>query len=680
MTHNRLANEPSPYLVQHKDNPVHWYPWGDEAFDEARATGKPVLLSIGYAACHWCHVMAHESFEDEATAKVMNELFVNIKLDREERPDIDKIYMEALHHLGEQGGWPLTMFLNAERQPFWGGTYFPKTPQFGRPSFSQVLHQISEIYTSAPDKVQANCSALQEALSRATRDSAQQSGAISIDLINQAAVQIQRAIDYRHGGLQGAPKFPQFPILQMLWRHHLRTGDSTSRNAVLVTLTNICQGGIYDHLRGGMARYSVDTRWLAPHFEKMLYDNAQLLDILVLVWQATGEDLFRIRIEETIDWVSEEMIAEHHAFAASLDADSEGVEGKFYVWDKAEIETLLGPDARRFCEIYDVSKLGNWEHTNILNRLNVLDFLDQDTEDSLSRNRSVLLQHRNNRIRPGFDDKILTDWNGLMIASIAQCSQVFDRNDWAKLAREAFEGVQNVLCASEHILQSHRNGQTRYHATADGYANMIRAALKLYEVTDETAYLDHAKSWSEDAHHFFWDEKDGGFFFTSIKARDLIRRTRSAADDATPNANATMLSNYVGLYHFSGEESFRSKGVATLEAFAPDVAAAPIAHAGFLNGAADTIEPVQAVIVCADKSNTDDVFRTSVLARCLPGLTMSTYAAGDSLPDAHPAAGKTSVERTTLFICKGQTCSLPIIDLAQIDDALAALGLAPPAN
>ena len=369
MTHNRLANEPSPYLLQHKDNPVHWYPWGDEAFDVAAQTGKPVLLSIGYAACHWCHVMAHESFEDPATAEIMNELFVNVKLDREERPDIDKIYMEALHHLGEQGGWPLTIFLNAERQPFWGGTYFPKVAQYGRPSFRDVLTQISSIYQTAPDKVKTNTEALQSALQQKPRIApGAELPALSLAIVDQVATQIHSIVDPVRGGLQGAPKFPQVPIFQLLWRHFLRTGNTTSRNHTLVTLRNICQGGIYDHLGGGFARYSVDARWLAPHFEKMLYDNAQLVDLLTSVWQDTRDDLFRIRIEETIDWLSREMIAEHGAFAASLDADSDGEEGTFYVWQSHEIQDLLGDEAEPFGAIDDGTQEGNWEGKVILNR------------------------------------------------------------------------------------------------------------------------------------------------------------------------------------------------------------------------------------------------------------------------------------------------------------------------
>lgn len=675
MSHNRLANEPSPYLVQHKDNPVHWYPWGDEAFEEASKTGKPVLLSIGYAACHWCHVMAHESFEDEATAGLMNELFVNVKLDREERPDIDKIYMEALHHLGQQGGWPLTMFLNADRQPFWGGTYFPKTPQFGRPSFSQVLTQVSEIYRTAPDKVTSNCEALTEALNRQPRKTVSSSSTLSLDVIDQVARQIHSIVDHRKGGLQGAPKFPQFPIFQLLWRHYIRTDDQTSRNAVLVTLQNLCQGGIYDHLRGGLARYSVDDRWLAPHFEKMLYDNAQLLDLLSLVWQDTKDELFRIRIEETIAWVQAEMIAEHGAFAASLDADSEGVEGKFYVWSKAEITDILETDAERFCEIYDISDQGNWEHTNILNRLDHLDLMDPATEATLAQNRATLLEHRSKRIRPGFDDKVLTDWNGLMIASITRCAMIFDRSDWLATAERAYTGVREVLCSGPHFLQSHRNGQTRYHATADGYTNMIRAALQLHEATGTQDYLENAENWTTDLRNHFWDMDVGGLFYTSSEADDLIRRTKSAADDAIPNANATQLSNYSRLYQMTGNPAHAGSGQEILSAFDADVSAAAIAHAGFLSGAEDLISPLQAVIIATKDEDTADQFERELLARCLPTLTITNFDSGESLPIDHPAYAKRDVETATLFLCKGQTCSLPITDPDEIAAALATFAV-----
>ncbi|MFP6726031.1 MAG: thioredoxin domain-containing protein, partial [Alphaproteobacteria bacterium] len=363
---NRLGFETSPYLLQHKDNPVHWHPWGDNALNEARNQGKPILLSIGYAACHWCHVMAHESFENPQIAKLMNELFVNIKVDREERPDIDGVYMTALGLMGEQGGWPLTMFLTPDGEPFWGGTYFPPEARYGRPGFSDILLKVADIFHTQPDNIRQNADAIIKSLkkSKATATDIQING----EVLDRVAQLLYQQIDVVHGGLGRAPKFPQCNALEMILRTWLRHRDGAMLGAVNKSLTAMCQGGIYDHLGGGFARYSTDAQWLAPHFEKMLYDNAQLIDILTLAWQVGGNPLYAIRIEETIAWILREMVVGGGGFAATLDADSEGEEGKFYVWQEAEIDKVLGDNATDFKAAYDVSPSGNWEGKVILNR------------------------------------------------------------------------------------------------------------------------------------------------------------------------------------------------------------------------------------------------------------------------------------------------------------------------
>src|SRR5437764_1254777 len=402
---NRLAHETSPYLLQHKHNPVDWWPWGPAALAEAKAANKPILLSIGYAACHWCHVMAHESFEDDATAKVMNELFVNIKVDREERPDIDQIYMSALHLLGERGGWPLTMFLNPAGEPFWGGTYFPKDARFGRPAFVDLLRHVAHLFRDDPNSIEQNRSALMAKLA----ESARPAGRVVIGAaeLDRSAAQLGGLIDPVHGGTRGAPKFPQPMLLEFLWRAGERSGEARYFGAVELTLERICQGGIYDHLGGGFSRYSVDERWLVPHFEKMLYDNAQLLELLAVAHAATGLPLYRERAAETVGWLVREMTTSQGAFSASLDADSEGEEGKFYVWSRAELEQVLGPDAAAFAAEYDVTIEGNFEGHNILNRLKHLPRSMDDPEgasadpDHLPVLRGKLLKERDKRIRPG---------------------------------------------------------------------------------------------------------------------------------------------------------------------------------------------------------------------------------------------------------------------------------------
>jgi len=464
MPQNELSQETSPYLLQHKNNPVHWMAWGEKAFARAKSENKPIHLSVGYAACHWCHVMAHESFEDPEISSIMNELVINIKVDREERPDIDTIYQSALAMIGEQGGWPLTMFLTPDAEPFWGGTYFPPTPRYGRPGFGDVVKAVANTFASEPERVEKNVQALREGLAQASKPSAGES--ISPDIVNQVAQRLTNEIDMFRGGIKGAPKFPQTGIFEQIWRAWRRSGDNLYKNAVVTSLNNICQGGIYDHLGGGFSRYSVDEMWLAPHFEKMLYDNAELINMLTLVWQETRSPLYAARIAETVEWLKREMIEEGGGFASSLDADSEGVEGKFYVWSEAEIDTLLGDRSPKFKKIYDVDAHGNWEEKTILNRLHAMDLLDEATEADLSKDRRTLLEARARRIRPEKDNKVLADWNGLMISALAFASQVFQRPDWLDLAKTAYAFVTKSMIIDGRLRHSWCAGEARHPATS----------------------------------------------------------------------------------------------------------------------------------------------------------------------------------------------------------------------
>ena len=410
MAKNRLANETSPYLLQHADNPVDWYPWGEIALNIARENDRPILLSIGYAACHWCHVMAHESFEDPDTAILMNKLFINIKVDREERPDIDNIYMTSLALFGEQGGWPLTMFCTPEGKPFWGGTYFPPTSRYGRPGFPELLHHVANIYHQEPEKVSQNSNSVVKALEDLS--SPARGSIIEPDNVFKAARSIIEQIDYQNGGIGTAPKFPQCPVLNLLWRGYKQNNRKDLGDAVLLTLNKMAQGGIYDHLGGGFARYSTDPSWLVPHFEKMLYDNAQLIELYSDAHQDTKEPLYLERVTEIIDWVSREMVKATNpsgGFYSTIDADSEGEEGKFYVWSESEIRHLLGNDANTFIAAYDIRTDGNWEGKNILNRSGDPILKTIDIENQLLQNRKTLFNYRKKRIAPALDDKILAD-------------------------------------------------------------------------------------------------------------------------------------------------------------------------------------------------------------------------------------------------------------------------------
>jgi uncharacterized protein len=666
---NRLARETSPYLLQHKDNPVHWWAWGPEALAEATRTGKPILLSVGYAACHWCHVMAHESFEDEATAARMNELFVNIKVDREERPDIDAIYMRALHALGEHGGWPLTMFLDSEARPFWGGTYFPPEPRFGRPSFRHVLGEVARIYREEPDKVSHNAAHLVQSL--AERETGDAKPVIKDAALADLTKRMVKAVDMLRGGLAGAPKFPQWSFFWLLWRGAIRYGDLAAREAVDVTLANICQGGIYDHLGGGFARYSVDERWLAPHFEKMLYDNALLIDLLSEAYREGGSELYRVRIAETVAWLEREMIAEGGGFAASLDADSEGEEGKFYVWSKAEIAEVLGPvDAAVFCQAYDVVDEGNWEGHTILNRLGNLELRSPQEEQALAAMRAKLLARRAGRIRPGWDDKVLADWNGLMIAALAHASLAFECPGWLDLAKAAFAFVTSRMEKDGRLIHSYRAGQAKAPATASDYANMIWGALRLHQATNDAAYLAAAERWANVLDRHYWMADAGGYAFTADDTPDVIVRMRSASDDATPNANALMLSNLVALNLLTGKPAYLERAHAIPDAFAADLGRNTLGHCGVLAGFFDLIAPQQVVVMAPGAANWSAPLSRAMFDLSLPGAVQQVVSADQPL--ASPAlAGKTALDgKPTAYACIGPQCSLPVTEPAALLDLL----------
>ncbi len=680
MSYNRLANETSPYLLQHKNNPVHWWPWGPEALAEAKRTGKPVLLSVGYAACHWCHVMAHESFENEDIAKLMNELFVNIKVDREERPDVDSLYMTALHHLGEQGGWPLTMFLTPEGEPFWGGTYFPPEPRFGRPGFSQLLREVARVYTEEPEKIQHNVGRLREALSERPAPGA--SARLSETIIADLARRLTAAFDPIHGGLMGAPKFPNCSILAFLWKAGVRYGIAPCLQAVETTLTRICQGGIYDHLGGGFARYSVDARWLVPHFEKMLYDNAQLIDCLAEAWKHTRDPLFATRIAETADWLLREMRVDGGGFASSYDADSEGKEGKFYVWSRGEILDVLGEaDGAFFCDIYDVTEGGNWEGHNILNRLQRLEFLAEADEQRLAVCREKLMAVRAKRVRPGWDDKVLADWNGLVIAALTKAAAIFDRPDWRDAALKAYSFIKSNMASSKRLQHSWRAGQAKTPGIASDYANMITAALILHQSEGSDVYLQDAKSWAETLEKHFAAE-NGGYYLSADDTTDVIIRTLAAHDDATPNANAVMLANLSALYLLTGKPEYRARARHLLDAFSGLAAERFTGYCGLMAGALDLISPIHIAVIEAGDGAGTAAMRRTFNEVSIPGAVIQFLASSENLADGLPASGKTAVDgKATAYICVGQTCSLPVTDATQIKDTLGkVLGRTPSAG
>ncbi len=674
MSSNRLSQETSPYLLQHKDNPVHWMGWGEQALQEAQKRNRPILLSVGYAACHWCHVMAHESFEDPVTADLMNQNFINIKVDREERPDIDRIYMAALHRLGEQGGWPLTMFLTPDALPFWGGTYFPPETRFGRPSFRHVLTEITRIWNEERNKITQNVEAISAALQQ-PRYAAGPNQLSSNDIYKAADV-IANATDTQYGGLKGAPKFPQGPIFSFLWEIYLRTQNERARDAVLTTLTQISNGGIYDHLGGGIARYSTDHQWLAPHFEKMLYDNAQYVSLLARAWLKTQNPLFVTRIEQTVEYVLREMTSGNGCFTSSYDADSEGEEGKYYVWSQAEIQQLLTPqESELFQAAYDVTTAGNWEGHTILNRTHDQTPNTPENEKILASARAKLWEVRSTRIPPQHDDKILADWNGLFIAALAEVSLVLDQKNWAKAAMRAFAECLNLFWKDNRLFHSHRANSTRHEGTADDYANFITAALALHALTGDQKYISNAQELTTALEVNHWDEIHNGLYHASQKHTKLPIKSRTIEDDATPNANSVMIKNYNDLYHLTGDNNFQTKAMQITEAFASAAKSNPFAAPGLLKNTILLQDTIQLVLTNDSNPAKNEALMFALTHTGLDA-TIHITGANSKLPENHPAHGKTGASsKPTLYICRGMTCANPATTLAETLSALRLLNI-----
>ena len=652
---NVLGEASSPYLLQHKDNPVHWQIWGADALETARRLNRPILLSIGYAACHWCHVMAHESFEDSAVAALMNEHFVSIKVDREERPDIDQIYMSALHAMGEQGGWPLTMVLTPQGEAFWGGTYFPPTPRFGRPSFSQVLLALARAWKEEQHSIANSCKAITEAL---TAQAATMPGAPpGPDALNLVRSAYLRAQDWHQGGFGSAPKFPNTPTYRFLWQEAFRTGDARAGEAVNLLLTRMSQGGIYDHLGGGYARYATDDAWLIPHFEKMLYDNALILDLLALSHAHSPNPLFAARARETVGWLTRDMSAEG-GFAASEDADSEGVEGKFYTWTRRDIFAALGEGAEFFASHYPCPEHGNWEEQIILERTAPF-----GAEDRLAPLREKLLAVRSTRIRPGRDDKILADWNALAIAALVRASFAFAEPAWLALAESVFDAILSAMGQPDgRIAHAMRGGKISAAGLLEDQAAMLRAALSLHQATGDAKRLEQGRKILAGAEQFFSDG-GGAFYMSASDATDIVGpRTRHVQDGPTPSGIGLMAENFSVLHHLTGEAKYREKAEALLAAYGgkPErLGGSPV-----LLGAADMLENATCIVITG---GSDELARAALSAPD-PAVVVVRLQGMETMPPLHPAYGKTSTEPAA-FICRGGICSLPVTT----PDALRAL-------
>ncbi|MBM4270498.1 MAG: thioredoxin domain-containing protein, partial [Deltaproteobacteria bacterium] len=575
---NRLADEQSPYLRQHAHNPVDWYPWGPEALERARSEDRPILLSIGYSACHWCHVMERESFESEATAALMNAHFVNIKVDREERPDLDAIYMNTVQMLTGAGGWPLTVFLTPKGEPFYGGTYYPPEDRYGRPGFPRVLEAVARAYREGRGEVKEASSRLLEGLARLSQFEAKRE-ALHPDTIARATEKLFSVRDPESGGIGNAPKFPNVPAFSLFLRRHHVTRRPEMLETFERTLTRMAQGGLYDQLGGGFHRYSVDAHWLVPHFEKMLYDNAQLVPLYLDGYVATGNPLYRRVAEETLDWVLREMTHPDGGFYSSQDADTEGEEGKTYLWRIEEMRRILGPEhAEIVCRYYQVDEVGNFaepghERQSILHVKLGMDDLARlfgrdvaDVQRIVDEGRALLLREREKRPQPGLDDKILTSWNALAIRAFVRGANVLGEERYLEAARRATTFLlRNLRDANGRLLRTWKDGVGRYAAYLDDHAFLAAALLDLFEATGEHAYLDEARALGEILLRDFQDDDAGGFFFTAHDHEDLIDRPKIAYDSSIPSGNAVATETLLRLAHLLDEERWRAPAVRTLE-------------------------------------------------------------------------------------------------------------------
>ena len=662
MTENLLRYETSPYLLQHRGNPVHWRGWNEAALAEAQRLDRPILLSIGYAACHWCHVMAHESFEDEDTAAVMNRLYVNIKVDREERPDIDQIYMAALHALGDAGGWPLTMFLTPDARPIWGGTYFPKHARYGRPAFADVLTQIAGLYRNDRQAIVSQSGRIAAHLAKSRRPD-RAAHTLTPAMLDQAADAILGIMDPVHGGTKGAPKFPNAPALDFLARSAERTGRQDLRQIVDTTLIGLCNGGIFDHVGGGFARYSTDAIWLVPHFEKMLSDNGLLIEQLARASTvSTSAPLFRDRIEATIDWLLREMLLPGGAFSASLDADSDGGEGRNYVWDRQELdEWLTAADAGFIATLYDIEPEGNWEGRSIPNRLKPHPPLTPAEDVRRKHLLATLEKARATRPKPGLDDKILVDWNAFAIAGLTTAGLYLDRPEWIEIAEQAFRFVSESVSSYGRLGHALRDGKRVHPGFSSDIAAMARAAALLFEATSKPGYLEMAGRTLDtlQAHH---DDGTGGYYFTADDAEALILRKNDRHDDAVPNAHGLAVDALVRLWSLTGEDRYREHADAVLESSAGEMSANVFGAASLL-AAFDLRLRVGSVLIIVPLGGDASALRRVVLEAGRSNVTLMVREEADALPSAHPAHGKRAIDGLpTAYLCREGSCSLPMTD------------------
>jgi uncharacterized protein YyaL (SSP411 family) len=693
---NRLMHESSPYLRQHAHNPVDWYAWGAEALDAARRLNRPIFLSIGYSACHWCHVMEHESFENEDVARLLNEHFISIKVDREERPDLDQIYMAAVQMLTGSGGWPMSVFLTPDLKPFTGGTYFPPEDRYGRAGFKRVLTTVAEWWRSRRADVSEAAAQITEQIRHLGQLPAG-GGELSDSLLRSALNGLARSFDPMYGGFGGAPKFPHSMDLRLLLRMAKRFGDEQALHMARFTLERMALGGIYDHLGGGFARYSTDARWFVPHFEKMLYDNALLIDAYVEAYQATGDPFFRTIVEETLGWVLREMSSAEGPFSSTLDADSEGLEGKYYVWKGEEIEKILGPeDAALFSRIYGVEPGGNWDdpaghgppQANVLHRSKTwtqsarLEGIDEtELRQRLERCRRRLFEVRSKRVRPGLDDKALTAWNGLMIAALARAAQALDAPAYVAPAVRAAEFILKHMRTPEgRLLRTWSPGHAaKLNAYLEDYSFFLDALVSLYEATFDTRWVEEAGRLTQVMMEQFDDPETGGFFFTGRDHETLIARGKDTQDNATPSGASMAATALLRLAKLTGRADLWRRAEAALQAARGLLQGHPLAAGQMLIALDFYLGPVDEIAVIGDPSAAE----TKRVLRAVRGgfrphqvTALQAPSASESAKTVPLLAEKIALGAVTTYVCRDFACQAPLVGA---DEVLKAFGGTEPA-
>jgi uncharacterized protein len=680
---NRLINETSPYLIQHAHNPVDWYPWGQEALEKSRNEDKPILLSVGYAACHWCHVMAHESFENEAIAQLMNDNFVCIKVDREERPDIDTIYMNAVQMMTGHGGWPMTVFLTPDLKPFYGGTYYPPVDRQGMPGFPRVLLAMAEAYKTKREDVASSADSITAELQKTNRFYPN-NDVLTSDVFNEAYSALYAGFDKTYGGFGRAPKFPPSMTLMFLLRYFQRTNTQEAMHMVEVTLHRMANGGMYDHLGGGFARYSVDNYWLVPHFEKMLYDNALLARVYLQAYQATQRPLYRRVAEEILEYVMRDLTDRAGGFYSSEDADSEGVEGKFYVWTRTEALEILGAEEGEiFCEFYDITESGNFEHgTSIINTPhNPENFAErkklsvEELNKILASGRKKLFYVREQRVRPGLDNKVLTAWNGLMLTAFAEAANILGRDDYRAVAERNADFILTDLMQDGRLLRTYKEGKAKLNGYVEDYAYVIEGLLATYEATFELKYFNQARSLADKMIEQFWDEKEEGFFFTSSDHEELITRTKDYFDNAIPSGNSVAALALQKLSLLSADTSYQKYALSILRIARQFMSKYPTAF-GFMLCSLDFYlsEPKEIAIVGSTNSHEVRLFIEEIYSRLIPNKVLAASEANDTTATQaiKLLAEKAMVNhKPTIYVCRNYTCLAPATTVEELSERLS---------